>query len=146
MSMVTGINVGRVLTSLGEWRLQKMERPAGTTKQVALGRLRMPLWVYICWAVVLTTTFSVLANGAAKYVLYIAWVPPDGPPTRKPEFAEFDYPWFGVLVAMCIVDLIALVAGAVIRHKLQLRREQKRLEDVRNEKWYSEKVLLSSIV
>lgn len=149
LSTATGIVIGGLLKTVGAWKLREVQT-SGTSsrKYICLGRHRVRLWVYVCCAIGSTLSLSLLASVAPKYGYLIVesshvgfLLGFDSHPFNS---IQCNRSWLGVVVAMCVVNFAAVLAGAIIRHKLQTRRERQLLEEARKEKWTGEKVLLST--
>jgi hypothetical protein len=152
LSTATGTVVGGLLKTVGEWKLREVQRfGASSRKYVCLGRYRVRVWVYVCCAVVSTLSLSLLASVAPKNGYLIvpnAYLYFDGSSGSEPlvpyYYLACDHSWLGVVVAMCIINFAAVVAGAIIRHKLRAQCDRQLLEEARKEQWRNEKLMLST--
>lgn len=85
---------------------------------VVLGSVRLPLWLYLCITLFGTFILSFVASGGMKYIIVETHMG-----AEHTMLLELNWTWFGVVIAVCAASLMAVAAGAILRHKVLVSQD-----------------------
>ncbi|KAH6655207.1 hypothetical protein BKA67DRAFT_690032 [Truncatella angustata] len=121
LAAVVGGSLGSLFKTIGEWN-EQIPRPGKNL--VVVGRVHLPLWLYMCLTLVGTFTLSFMASGGLRKMRSYARAA-QAPSEQFPT----NWAWYGVVTAICDISLLAVAADAIIRHKMMVSQERDVVDD-----------------